>query len=817
MKISIITPKNNYPSPEVDVSLIPQGVAYLSSVLAEAGHQVVVFNPSYIRFEQPYLLFWAQSLTGFVRHHQPELILLSGLTGNYRFVSDTMRILRMCCAEIPIVLGGGIVTYDREYVFNDLTPDYALVGDAEESVVALAAAIENKTALEQIDNLSYWVDGTAVFNPVNYSNASLDLFPYPDYDALEIEKYYELLEQSDFPANLFSFSTPRPIPISTGRSCPFKCTFCCHTGGQKYRQRSIASVIDEIRFLYEKYRFNILFIYDELFSVRAERIFHFCDELEGLFAEGMSFEWTCALRLDDVDGALLSRLKETNCAYVGLGFESGSNAVLKSMRKGITREKIEAVSALCRKNKIGLQANFIFGDRAETEQTFQESLHCFERFCKDSSVSIGYIIPFPGAELFAAELGDEEKRTYYSGYYASEQFYLPFYNLTQMDNLTYLSLLLKSLPLASPEFPEVELPLNVVKEIVVREGGSACREGQVVEFCVVCPYCGETYRYCHRCVEQKVNHFAYCRHCHRRAITDADVSLKEPPSRQHVTPAVPVQLYKNYFLVHDGAVGKAVVATFAPALESAPTGLSEGVLGGAEGDDLLLQQGFMFLGPSVESLTKQIDESGIAPQFMTVRHSALVPYTLESYLNFTILEFGLVYFAVCKKLSNFNLRASIVSGIDSLINEHKVFVANSKTTLLSDIDAYYSGRFGREKFIALKQGQDGNIERTLYFFNLLDRLEKLQCREIGLYGAGGHTKELIAFLSAHARLTILFIVESEPSRTEVFGCPVCSPEQAVHRNCDALVLSSDVYEREMWHRMKQVGNCSYPVLPIYEV
>jgi radical SAM superfamily enzyme YgiQ (UPF0313 family) len=100
------------------------------------------------------------------------------------------------------------------------------------------------------------------------------------------------------------------LPVSAGRSCPYRCTFCWHSAGQVYRVREIPDVIEEIQFFYEKHRFNTLVIYDELFSVREARVHEFCDAIAAL---KLPIHWTVALRVNDATEDMLRHMKASGC------------------------------------------------------------------------------------------------------------------------------------------------------------------------------------------------------------------------------------------------------------------------------------------------------------------------------------------------------------------------------------------------------------------------------------------------------------------------------------------------------------------------
>ena len=77
-------------------------------------------------------------LTDVLGRTRPALICLGGLCSDYAFLQDALLMIRKLSPGVPVVLGGGIVTNDAEFIFNDLKPDYAIAGEGEESLVRIA-------------------------------------------------------------------------------------------------------------------------------------------------------------------------------------------------------------------------------------------------------------------------------------------------------------------------------------------------------------------------------------------------------------------------------------------------------------------------------------------------------------------------------------------------------------------------------------------------------------------------------------------------------------------------------------------------------
>ncbi|NIQ01656.1 MAG: radical SAM protein, partial [Nitrospinaceae bacterium] len=222
---------------------------------------------------------------------------------------------------------------------------------------------------------------------------------------------------------------PRLMPVLAARSCPFKCTFCYVTGGKTYRIRSVPSLMQEIQYFHDRYRFNILKLYDDLFSVNKPRVREFCQELRKL---NLDIHWSCTIRVADVDLDLLRDMKEAGCIHIQYGFESAHQDVLESMVKKTTVEQIRKAIEWSEEVGIGVQGNFIFGDPAETPESIEQTRDFFEKYCKDHIIHCDYITPYPGSPLFLQHCQKHglipDKKKYYENLHLR-----PRFNMTPMS------------------------------------------------------------------------------------------------------------------------------------------------------------------------------------------------------------------------------------------------------------------------------------------------------------------------------------------------------------------------------------------------
>lgn len=135
-------------------------------------------------------------------------------------------------------------------------------------------------------------------------------------------------------ASYLGINEKNTILMSTSRACPYQCTFCFHSSGSKYRQRSLDNFFEELDILVEKYAIKYIFIVDELFAVKMDRLKEFCQRIKPY-----NIKWWAEFRVNTVTKEMVDLLKDANCAVMAFGIERADNRILKSMRKNITIEQ----------------------------------------------------------------------------------------------------------------------------------------------------------------------------------------------------------------------------------------------------------------------------------------------------------------------------------------------------------------------------------------------------------------------------------------------------------------------------------------------
>jgi hypothetical protein len=92
-------------------------------------------------------------------------------------------------------------------------------------------------------------------------------------------------------------------------------------------------------------------------------------------------------------------MREAGCRAIQVGVESGSNRVLKHMRKTHTIEEARAAARIIKDSGMYVQALFVLGYPEETEKTLRETMRAIRTFPCDV-VLYNVFAPYPGTERY---------------------------------------------------------------------------------------------------------------------------------------------------------------------------------------------------------------------------------------------------------------------------------------------------------------------------------------------------------------------------------------------------------------------------------
>lgn len=186
-------------------------------------------------------------------------------------------------------------------------------------------------------------------------------------------------------------------PIQTTRGCPHDCTFCTTPAifGRKFRQRSIESIIDEIKAAQERGS-NFFIFSDDNFAGNHRWAIQLCEALKSLRIKWAS---QCDILISN-NNKLLAAMRTSGCQGLILGLESPNPQTLTEARKRYVQaesylQRIKKIQA----HNISLWGSFIFGFDNDTWRTCRETV----RFARRANLVMScypILMPYPGTAIF---------------------------------------------------------------------------------------------------------------------------------------------------------------------------------------------------------------------------------------------------------------------------------------------------------------------------------------------------------------------------------------------------------------------------------
>lgn len=159
------------------------------------------------------------------------------------------------------------------------------------------------------------------------------------------------------------------VPYSFINTCSGTCAFCANDATIPSNCKSVEQIIDELGELKRKGVTGIYFInsnFNDKYSF-AEKL---CDEM---IKNNFNFLWTDCANFRNIDENLLIKMKKAGAIKITYGLETGSDRMLKYIRKGINVEKAEKYLKLSHELGIFNHIELIGGLPYETEKDLNET------------------------------------------------------------------------------------------------------------------------------------------------------------------------------------------------------------------------------------------------------------------------------------------------------------------------------------------------------------------------------------------------------------------------------------------------------------
>jgi len=309
---------------------------------------------------------------------------------------EFMKLIRARLPDKLLICGGVHPTL----VPWDVAPycDAVVVGEGELTTFELVERYSRGNEWRETPGMCYvGSDGKLVYTPRREPVEDLDVIGGPDWSLIPFQRW----------ANVYHYSIEgeKALPAISSRGCPFACTFCANDAltGRRLRYRSIPSFLDEIENNIETFGVRAFSFYDEVFTLKRERIRQFVDEVG---RRNLRFRFIAQTRADCIEEEDILLLKRAGCAVLGFGLETADPEIMEKIKKKLDLDRVRQAVAACRKHEIACGLSFMLGTPWETFETLRNTFKFIDEVDPDA-IGFFFFTPYQGTKIFqdALEMG----------------------------------------------------------------------------------------------------------------------------------------------------------------------------------------------------------------------------------------------------------------------------------------------------------------------------------------------------------------------------------------------------------------------------
>ncbi|MBT3981930.1 MAG: B12-binding domain-containing radical SAM protein [Bacteriovoracaceae bacterium] len=400
---------------------VPLGLSIPMTVLMEAGHEVGLFDTTFIlssintdneareaaglvkptdtsHFFTPHSPEEVdEMLRQKIRDFNPDLVGISILEDNYEYSDRLLKVLKELKPDLPVIAGGTTPTVAPDVLIKNPGIDYLIRGEGEWALRDFCEKFEKGESLEKVNNLVYLRDdGMVVSNPLG-PFLNLDDLPPQNLDLWDDGHFVKAYDGGLYKTGFFEMS----------RGCMLKCTYCVNVtyqdifedSGRYFRVKSVEKAVEEIKLLKEKYGFERIFFCDDNFlSMPKIRFDAFVDVWQK--EVGLPFWMNTTIEAIGSNRDRIERLKEVGCCGIGLGLETGSDWFRRNiLHKRIKNDRIYKTVSILHDFGYRTTANIMIGFPGEYLYDIYQSIQ-FVKEIEAKSCDVTFVAPYYATPIF---------------------------------------------------------------------------------------------------------------------------------------------------------------------------------------------------------------------------------------------------------------------------------------------------------------------------------------------------------------------------------------------------------------------------------
>lgn len=382
----------------------PLGLAYIAAALENEGHSINVVDASATSVEKKEVFLSSIYLFGLNSSEiineikdEPDFICIALMfTNNWLHDRELIKEIKKKFPNSILIAGGEHATAAPELCLNQSPLDFVVLGEGEETICELIKTVENCLDPNLVDGIAFKRNKEIFHSKRRKRIKEISTIKWPAWHLFPLESYFD---------NKMSHGVyrGRTLPVMATRGCPYDCTFCSspQMWGRNYSMRPPSDFVDELEFLHHKYGVTNFDLFDLTAIIVKSWILEMCKEINKRGLK-ITFQLPSGTRAEAIDYEVACALKKSGCSNITYAPESGSENVLKIVKKKVKIKKMLASIKHSNSAGINIHLNMIVGfptDRhSDVLKTIYFLVKCSWYGANDMAMAV--FTPYPGSELF---------------------------------------------------------------------------------------------------------------------------------------------------------------------------------------------------------------------------------------------------------------------------------------------------------------------------------------------------------------------------------------------------------------------------------
>jgi anaerobic magnesium-protoporphyrin IX monomethyl ester cyclase len=326
-----------------------------------------------------------------LRDFSPDLVAISCLSDEVELAAKFTRVSKTVFPETPVIWGGKYPTIRPLDSLLKHGADFVCVGEGLEAFPEFLEAIQHDSnKIYNIQNIWSLRNGAIVQTPIRPILENIDSVPYVDWAYFATGHMYKPFDGAVY----------RGGDHMLNWGCPYRCTYCIngflhdlYENRYVMRRYSTRRIIDELKFLKEKYQLEFFRFHDEDFLMRPLKNFI---ELAEAYAAEVNLPFSIETNPKSVTFDKVQLLKQMNCVSASVAIETGTPFLRKEILNRVDNETdIMRAFSLLRDSRIRTVSFNLLGIPFETRESFNATVE-LNRKADVQYPQMGVFYPFEG-------------------------------------------------------------------------------------------------------------------------------------------------------------------------------------------------------------------------------------------------------------------------------------------------------------------------------------------------------------------------------------------------------------------------------------